>query len=84
MNADTPEMTETDSYYYYTPSFTEEDRESLKDLFGRDLFGKGEPNTPSEEERVASNSSFRKEPLVIVTHWNESLSEPLSDIHHVF
>lgn len=31
-------------YYYYTASFTEEERESLKDFFGRDLFSDSEPS----------------------------------------
>ena len=35
-------MSESNSYYYYTPAFTEEERESLKDFFGRDLFSGSE------------------------------------------
>lgn len=35
-------MTDRGAYYYYTPPFTEEERESLKDVFGKDLFGKSE------------------------------------------
>ena len=35
-------MTDKVTYYYYPPPFTEEERESLKDVFGKDLFGKSE------------------------------------------